>query len=127
MSNQIKIFVDDERPIPVGYTHLFRDGESFLEWLSLNINENIYLLSLDHDLGDNKIDGYELVKRLVELNPKILKVQFHTSNFEGFKNMGYYLLNAKSSGLIQNIDEIHKHKITVLGNGDEFEEKYIRL
>ena len=48
----------------------FEMGRVYWTFLRDNPDINISLLSLDHDLGDDKIDGYELVKRLVELNPK---------------------------------------------------------
>ena len=127
MSKPLRIFVDDERPIPVGYNKLFRDGEILLDFLRDNPDINISLLSLDHDLGDDKIDGYELVKRLVELNPNIVTVRFHTSNIIGFHNMGNYLVNAKKIGQATGIKEIVSNKWTVLGDGSEYEDRYIRL
>lgn len=127
MDKLLRIFVDDERPVPAGYNKLFRDGESLLDFLKENPDVKISLLSLDHDLGDNKIDGYELVKQLVELNPNITTVKFHTANYVGFLNMGHYLINAKKAGLATNIKEITKNKWIVLGDGSEYEDKYSRL
>lgn len=127
MGASIRIFVDDERPIPVGYTKLFRDGESLLEFLKENNGIKISLLSLDHDLGTDKMDGYEVVKKLVNLNPNITTIRFHTSNIEGFHNMGRYLISAQKSGVIPGIKEIVRNKWTVLGDGTESEERYLRL
>lgn len=98
-----------------------------MDFLRDNPDINISLLSLDHDLGDGKIDGYELVKRLVELNPNIVTVRFHTSNIIGFHNMGNYLVNAKKIGQATGIKEIVPNKWTVLGDGLEYEDRYIRL
>ncbi|WP_307976742.1 cyclic-phosphate processing receiver domain-containing protein [uncultured Streptococcus sp.] len=127
MALPLKIFVDDERPYPVGYNKVYRDGESLLMFLRENKDVKISLLSLDHDLGEDKMDGYELVKQLVELNPNISKIRFHTSNIVGFHNMGNYLINAKKAGEATGIKEIVPNKWVVLGDGSEYEDRFIKL
>lgn len=100
----MKIFVDDIRLQPPDFT-LYKTAEDFLDFL-VNFEGTIDVLSLDHDLGLDVMNGYDLVKKIVELNPKIDKIQFHTSNIVGYKNMYSYLLSAKKADVINNIKEI---------------------
>lgn len=107
----MNIFIDDLRLAPEKYTHSFLTAESFLCWCEAHDYPTIELLSLDHDLGDEFMNGFELVKQLVELRTPVKRVQFHTDNMLGFKNMYYFLKNAAERGSLPTIESIEKRKI----------------
>ena len=73
---RIKISIDDIRAIPDGYDLLFLNPE-------ITISE----LSLDHDMGLDYMDGYDLVKYMVHEDSmnigSIERIQFHTDNMCG--------------------------------------------
>lgn len=110
----MNIFLDDLRFAPEKYDLVFRTGESFLEWLEANPIEKIEMISFDHDLGETVIDGYETVKRMVELPNQIARVQFHTDNLIGLKNMFWYIKNAKKHGLMPALRTMNPHKISCI-------------
>ena len=98
----IKISVDDIRAIPDGYDLLFLNPENFISWRKDNSEIGISELSLDHDMGLDYMDGYYLVKYMVHeysMNiGSIERIQFHTDNMIGLKNMYCYLESAKNMG-----------------------------
>lgn len=120
------IFIDDLRTAPEKYDAVFRTGEQFLQWLEQHPTELIHSISFDHDLGLNVIDGYETVKRMVDLQNHIQKVQFHTDNPIGMKNMYMYILNAHKHGLMPNLKKIIPYKIKCI-NGKESPMKSMRI
>lgn len=107
----MNIFLDDLRLAPDKYDLVFRSGEELVQWVINNPNEEIDLLSFDHDLGDGQIDGYDTVKQLVDLSVKAKKIQFHTDNFQGLLNMFWYLKNANKAGLLPTLRTLNPHKI----------------
>ena len=83
----IDIFMDDLRPCPEGFT-LAKDA---LECRMLLLENEVNILSLDHDLGETET-GYDFVKWLVEIGmddpniyPKV--IYLHTANPVGRHNM----------------------------------------
>jgi hypothetical protein len=76
----MKLYLDDIRTPPVGWT-LCRWPNDVIEYLKTMKVEEI---SLDHDLGDDRITGYDVltwIEREVYLNnykPPIMKV--HSAN-----------------------------------------------
>lgn len=110
----MKIFVDDIRIAPPAYDKTFRTAEEFIQWLHKNPETKIQKLSLDHDLGENIMDGYQLVKNIVEMPNNIQKIQFHTDNMIGLKNMYYYIKNAKDAGILPNLRTVSPRKIIII-------------
>lgn len=106
----MNIFLDDLRIAPKKYDLVFRTGESFLDWLKENPETEIELMSFDHDLGEHVIDGYETVKRMVEMPNHISRIQFHTDNLIGLKNMYMYFRSAKQHDLMPNLRRVNPHK-----------------
>jgi len=101
----MKIFVDDIRVVK-GFDYIAKTAEDFFEYCIKNEIKHIDLLSLDHDLGDaNFLTGYDIVKRLPDLQLSIGKIQFHTANPVGFENMLMYAKNLKKHGIME-INEI---------------------
>ena len=113
----IKISVDDIRAIPDGYDLLFLNQENFISWRKDNQEITISELSLDHDMGLDYMDGYDLVKYMVDdesmnIN-KIEYIKFHTDNMIGLKNMYCYLESAKKHGAIGKEIIVEKDKINI--------------
>lgn len=95
----INLFLDDERVEPLGFLRV-STVKTLVDFLELN-DEEIDVLSLDHDLGEEP-DGTEAVKWLVELylgDDRIKTIQFHTNNIVARKNMYSYLKSAQKAGI----------------------------
>lgn len=59
----IKVYLDDERPTPEGWTRVYWPSEA-IALLELG---NVEIISLDHDLGDDQSGtGYDVVVWLEE-------------------------------------------------------------
>ena len=58
----MKIFLDDLRPVPDEFDLVFRSGRALLKYLKENPNQHYELISFDHDLGENTLTGYDVVK-----------------------------------------------------------------
>ena len=116
MNNKIRIVVDDIREAPMGWL-LFKNPEEFIQWRRENANEVIQVLSLDHDMGLEFYDGYDLVKCMIEIDSMnaqlIERVQFHTDNMVGFTNMYHYFVSAKNHGLVPDMNII-KEKMSLI-------------
>ncbi|MBC1498569.1 hypothetical protein HB880_11860 [Listeria welshimeri] len=107
----MNIFIDDLREAPEKYDQAFTTAENFLEWYALNEHPEIDLISLDHDLGDYNMNGYDLIKFLVDFNVSFHNIQFHTDNTEGFKNMYYYVKDAADKGCLPALQHLEKRKV----------------
>lgn len=98
---KINIFLDDLRKCPENFK-LFRTGEELIEFLKNN-PQDYGIITFDHDLGENNIDGYQVIKEIVNMNNiTFQEFRFHTDNPTGFKNMVLYLLNAKKAGIFSS-------------------------
>lgn len=89
----INVFLDDERQCPKGFV-VARSVDAAKDLL---INNEVNILSLDHDLGDGVPTGYDLAKFVVEMyvaEGKLLakEIYLHTANPVGRENM-FQLLN----------------------------------
>lgn len=123
----IKIFIDDIRDKPEKYDVKFESGEELLAWIAANPDVNIELLSLDHDLNEGFMDGTELCRRLVEIDDlELTKIQFHSDNFEGLKNMYSIIKSAHKVGLIPGLRRINPYKVNVI-NGVEGEMRFFDM
>ena len=108
----MNIYVDDMRAKPDRYDLLFVTCEEFLEWVSFNKENEIDLLSLDHDFGDGFITGSELCENLTQINDlKLKRVQFHSSNYQGLKSMYSIMNKAKEEGTIPQLEDIYQYKV----------------
>lgn len=118
----INIFLDDLRQAPVNYNMTFKTAEALLSFMKETLpnleNTHINVLSLDHDLGLDIMDGYDFVKAFAEIDIHVNRIQLHTSNIVGFKNMYHYLLNAQAHGLISKDIKIEPRTVSVI-NGIE--------
>lgn len=85
----MKIYLDDERPAPEGW--ILAMTVPILIHL-MKTQSNITDISLDHDLGNNELTGYDFMLWLEQqvfnkLIINIPNVTFHTANPTGRKNM----------------------------------------
>lgn len=92
--NDICLWLDDERPMPEGYTHHAKTAQ---EAIALLETGNVIIMSLDHDLGDGPT-GYEVAKYIEEnaINDKLNPIHFrvHSQNAVGKQNIKLALQNA---------------------------------
>jgi hypothetical protein len=95
----IKIWLDDERPMPGNYnTHV----KTALEAIELLKQGRVTAISLDHDLGEPEAgSGYDVAKWIEEQafhqkeqSPNLI-VSIHTDNPVGRQNMKYAIQNAE--------------------------------
>lgn len=86
----VKIYLDDLRETPTGYTRTYSVNETkkLIEQLEAN-NITIAEINLDHDLGDFVSDGGDAIKLLDWLVERktFYPVSFHTMNVVGRENM----------------------------------------
>ena len=93
----MKIYLDDERPCPEGFT-LAKNYEEMIDLLEKN-KGNIEEVSLDHDLGKIKT-GYDVCKWFVENNYWVKKIILHSANIVGVQNM-MQLLNRYAPDFVE--------------------------
>ena len=90
MSRKVKIWVDDVRPIPVGYegTKSVNETIALIEQIEAEGGE-VELLDLDHDLGDYAKDGGDAINILDYLVERetFYPIAIHTANPVGRANM----------------------------------------
>ena len=114
----VKISVDDIRAIPDGYDLLFLNSENFISWRKDNQEITISEPSLDHDMGLDYMDGYDIVKYMVDdesMNIGLIeRIQFHTDNMIGLQNMYCYLESAKKYGAVGKEIIVEKEKINLI-------------
>jgi ankyrin repeat protein len=110
----INVYLDDLRDIPDSFV----GARNIEEAIKLIKNNNVHLLSLDHDLGvDDKGNllptGYDFVKYICKngLRPAN-KIYIHTDNVVGRENMYQTLLAARKRGFIDDDIEIYHYPIT---------------
>jgi hypothetical protein len=85
----MKIWLDDVRPAPEGYTHCRSVREAIETIEKWEKTKKIELVDCDHDLGDYAYDGGDGIKLLdwlVERNT-LYPVRLHTMNPVGRENM----------------------------------------
>lgn len=101
----LRIFVDDARQTPDGFDMCFKDGSTFLDWLSGHPDTIIDMVSLDHDMGAG-LDGYDVVKRLAAMPHTIRAIRIHSANPVGAANMRAYAIDAARHGCMPHLDVI---------------------
>lgn len=109
----INLYVDDLRDCPAGFT-IARNVDEAIYYLE---NYHVYILSLDHDLGEDEEGnllptGYDLVKYICENGLRADKIYIHTDNVVGRENMYQTLKAAQRRGFIAPNIEIFYYPIT---------------
>lgn len=110
----MNLYVDDLRDCPKGFV-VARTMEEAIELIE---NNEIEILSLDHDLGEDENGnllptGYDLVKYFCEHGLFAKKIYLHTDNGVGRENMYQTLLAAQRRGFISKEIEIYHYSITI--------------
>lgn len=91
----MKIYLDDERKTPKGWIRTYGVKET-IDLLKTN---KVKEISLDHDLGKENENGYDVLLWIEEelyfkrLNP--LKIHIHTANLSARKKMELAVKNIK--------------------------------
>jgi hypothetical protein len=102
------MFIDDER-VPLDVTWMSTDF-AYNNWvICRNLNEVLYtiaargmpdLISFDHDLGNNEPTGFDITKKLVDMDldgdikfPDKFDFEVHSKNPVGAENIKSYLNN----------------------------------
>lgn len=103
----MNLYVDDLRQVPKN----FEIARTYEEAIKILKNNTIDILSLDHDLGEEKT-GYDIVKYICQNNCKVKRVYLHTFNPIGRENMYQVLLAARARGIIDKNIIINKYEYT---------------
>ena len=93
----MKIWLDDIRPIPEGYTHWVKTPNEAIELIMLNETEHI---SFDHDLGLPEPTNGATVARFIELEAYLGNIhrftwEIHSANPVGRANIEAAMLSAE--------------------------------
>jgi len=109
----INVYVDDLRDCPIGFVV----ARTYQQAIHLLENNEVDILSLDHDLGEDLQGnllptGYDLVKYICEKGLRANKIYLHTDNPVGRENMYHTLHGAKRRGFIDSDIEIFHYSIT---------------
>ena len=98
MKNDIKIWLDDVRPMPNGFTHHCKTAQEAIDLLKTN---NVIHISFDHDLGDvDELSGYtvacyiEFAAYEKRIHP--LTWEIHSANPIGRQRIQYSMQHADS-------------------------------
>ena len=89
----INVFMDDLRDCPDGFILVKTVSQLIYKLDELKeLDQEVNIISLDHDLGENEPTGYDFVKYLIELgnyDPSVYPKQIflHTANGAGRDNM----------------------------------------
>lgn len=106
--SKINIYLDDLRDIPNG----FIGARTVEEAKRLFTKYEVGILSLDNDMGENQLEGYDLVKYICENGLRADKIYIHTDNPVGRENMYETLLASQRRGFIDDDIEIYRYPIT---------------
>lgn len=111
--NMINLYVDDLRDCPSGFVV----ARTCQEAIRLLEEQEVDILSLDHDLGEDAQGnllptGYDLVKYICEKGLRANKIYIHTDNPVGRANMYETLQGAQRRGFIADDIEIYHYPIT---------------
>ncbi len=94
----MKIWLDDVRPAPEGWTHCYTFGEALIKiGAEAMFGQDLDEISFDHDLGEEKT-GYDLARFLEMLAYqgvfKVNKWTVHSANPVGKANIEMAMRNA---------------------------------
>lgn len=104
----IHIYLDDDleyRNTPPGYLR-FTTGESLIDYMNDN-NPEVGTISFDNDLGEDVLEGYDVVKEMISSGWNVKNVVVHSANIVAKNNMQRYILSANRAG-VSNITLIRR-------------------
>jgi hypothetical protein len=86
----MEIWIDDVRPAPKGYRHVYSVDEAIDYILSIKAKgETIELIDVDHDAGDFVYYGGDYIRLLdwLEMTNRNYPIRIHSANPVGRENM----------------------------------------
>lgn len=98
--SKVNIYLDDDlvyRATPLGYLR-FTTGESLIEYMNTTKPE-VDTISFDNDLGENILEGYDVVKEMISSGWNVKNVVVHSANIVAKNNMQRYILSANKAGV----------------------------
>lgn len=78
----MKLWIDDERPMPEMFTHWARSSDEAVLHLLAHTNEPLEVVSFDHDLGGTTSDDTSrpVLLWMIENEVWPKEIRFHTAN-----------------------------------------------
>lgn len=108
-----KIFLDDDalyRQTPATFLR-FYSGEELIQFFKNGLNQNqIDYISFDNDLGKDILEGYDIVKYMMNHNIQSTEYNVHSANNVAAFRMKSYIESAIKMKVVNNA------KITMLNN-----------
>jgi hypothetical protein len=86
-----KLFLDDKRPAPQGFVRV-NTAQACMQALA---DDEIQLISLDYNLGRNKLTGYQVVKYMVMQKRFPETIIIHSNSPRGRMKMYRLLMRCK--------------------------------
>lgn len=88
----MKIWLDDERPMPAGFDIHIKNASDLISLIEADKGDKIEKISLDHDLGEGRLTGYDVAKAIEKMYASHEMVNWisfrvHTANPVGRKNI----------------------------------------
>lgn len=109
----LKIFLDDDalyRSNPTNFLR-FYSGEELIQFFENELNQNeIDYISFDNDLGQDILEGYDVVKYMMNHNIQSTEYNIHSANNVAASRMKSYIESAIKMKVVNNA------KITMLNN-----------
>lgn len=84
----VNIIIDDDliyRKTPKDFIR-FTDSEGILSFMHKNPDIEIDKITFDNDLGLDSLEGYDIIKVMVEYNWNVKEVNIHSANVVAVKN-----------------------------------------
>lgn len=107
----LKIFFDNDREAPKGFTKL-SSGQKLIDFMKSN-TEAIDVLTIDYDMDEPDFTGYKAIKILINDYPqvfdKIKEIYIHSDNKQGRDNIWTDLIMAQDDGIIPEDLIIHSN------------------
>lgn len=109
----IKIFLDDDaifRQEPNGFIR-FYSGEDLIKFLNnKSENDEIEYISFDNDLGTDIMEGYDVIKYMMNNSIEAKEYNVHSANNVAASRIKSYIESAIK------MDVVNKAKITMFNN-----------
>lgn len=111
-TTKINVFLDDLRACPAGFV-LARTAE---DCITLMENNEVAILSLDHDLGWDSMNGSDLAHALVARGLYADEIFLHSSSMAGRENMYGIFMQQKPGHVKVSMQPVPNERLMVIGN-----------
>jgi hypothetical protein len=113
LDDSINVFLDDLRPCPIGFV-LAKNAE---ECLALLNTYHVKILSLDHDLGWDEMNGSELALEMANRGLYADEIYLHSSSMAGRMNMYEILTDKKPDFVTISMQPLSTERLMNIANG----------